>query len=825
MANIPFREFLDRAKAAVGLFTGTRPIAANGQQMLGGVFAGGTGPMPERGTKELLDAYSTMPWLRAVAGKIGHSVAETQWQLFAPKNKRRNRLVQRATGRTREILLKALLDSGDLTPIESHPMIDALSRPNPLLVGTSTVGVTQVHLDLIGESFWLKDRDALGTPVQFWPVPPHWIKETPIPGRPVYRVSFSGWQGDIPETEILWFQHPNPSNPYGRGSGIARALADELETDEYAARHARMTFLNRARPDIIVWPEETKTQAGEITEANAQRLAERWRSEHQGFWRAALPFFATRKLGVQELSQSFKELELTALREFERDTIRQVFGVPPEMLGIVEPGASRATIETGEYIYEKHVVQGRREFLRTVFQERLAPEYDERLVVGFVSTVGADKAEQAAAREKAPWSLTTDEWRAAQGLPPMEDEEAGKAHAIPTGTRIVTDILAEPPPPASFGLPPTAGGPPPPAMNQRGKAVADDWADSLVTLREAGDGEATLALAKALADDAEDLPELTRRVGRREPAVRREYAAQLDALRLATPVEAIEAALGMTPDVAAAAALASVPVVAWGESLRGVAREIARAAYLLGARVGAEVSGVPVRRDATDEVWNRVNPQALAWAEAHAGELVADVTQATVDAIRASVVEALAQGWSARKAARVIRESVGLTVRGAAAVARFAARLTEQDVPEATIGVRVARYAEAQRRLRALTIARTELATAASEGQHRLWVAAVDGGLLDRDRMVRVWIAAVDERLEELCEALDGETAPLDGPFSDGTFNTPRHVNCRCAIGLQRAEAAARRVPPDPARPLTLSEAVARGMEPLRRLVSGERVH
>ena len=41
---------------------------------------------PRRGTRELLKIYSDSPWLRAIVNKIGKSVAETQWLLFAATN-------------------------------------------------------------------------------------------------------------------------------------------------------------------------------------------------------------------------------------------------------------------------------------------------------------------------------------------------------------------------------------------------------------------------------------------------------------------------------------------------------------------------------------------------------------------------------------------------------------------------------------------------------------------------------------------------------------------------------------------------------------------
>ena len=57
---------------------GTDPVSG----MFLGLYPGGSGPPPARGTKELLEAYNNMPWLRAVVNKVSRSVASTGWHLY-----------------------------------------------------------------------------------------------------------------------------------------------------------------------------------------------------------------------------------------------------------------------------------------------------------------------------------------------------------------------------------------------------------------------------------------------------------------------------------------------------------------------------------------------------------------------------------------------------------------------------------------------------------------------------------------------------------------------------------------------------------------------
>ena len=783
MAQLGFGTRLRLAgKALVGLFNESSAHQAFG--LLSGLYPGSAGPTSPRGTKQILEGYGTMPHLRAVASKIAQSVAATEWTLWAPTDRKRNRIVQRAALPHRHVLMKELLQDGELERLTSHLLLDALANANDYLIGPALLRTTQIHIDLVGEAFWIKERNGLGAPVAFWPVPPHWVAETPTPGKRFYRVSFSGWRGEVPDTEILWLVDPDPANPYGRGTGTARALADELETDEFAAKHVRQTFVNRARPDLIIWPEAGKNDSGVISETNAQVLAERWNNEHQGFWRAAKPFFATRKLGVHEFGQSFQELQLTDLRKHERDVIVQTFGVPPEILGIVKEGAlNRAALDSVDYLYNKSVIVPRLEFLRAYLQERIVPEYDERLIVDYVSPIAEDRQFLLDAAKAAPHTKTVDEWRAIQGHEPLPDG-AGQvfmmpANLIPTPT---ADLVGAGPPGPSL------------AAYRRGAAKYAEWRVAGEAAADAGDTETEQWARKEFADDTADLPELARRISRQETGARRWIEAQLAGL--AESVTLAEVVTALKASDPAEAVVALVDWEAWQAAMGKPAAKLLREAFLVGVQWGAEEARIRLVK-AGSIPWNVVNPEALAWAQAHAAELLTNLTAATragvIVAVREQVALGLKLGWSGEKTARAIRPLVGLAAQGSEAVTRYAEALAGSEVgtglSDDKFFARVGRYTEAQRRRRALTIARTELMNAGNAGQQKLWEIAVKRKLLKADRVERVWIITPDEAICPICMALNNATAPLMGPFPDGTLRPPRHVNCRCCTGLRAKKA------------------------------------
>lgn len=373
---------------------------------------------PRTGTRDLLEAYSNMPWLRAVAGKIATAVSVTQWRLYvireAAGDQRRiitPRSIQKCPNKAlRERKIRSLIKRNgsptvfNLEEITEHPILDLLEHGNEWMTGRDVFKVTQLHYDLAGEAFWLIERNGLGLPVAIWPLPPHWISEFPRPDSPYYKVQFEYNYAEIPVTEIIRICDPDPMNPYGRGTGLARALGDELETDEYAAKHVKTFFYNRARPDLII-------SADDLTKEDTRRLEEGWLAKMRGFWNAYKPYFINKKIDVKEIGQTFENMQLTQLRKHERDTIIQVFGAPPEKLGVLSQ-SNRSTIAAADLFWTKDLIMPRVENLRTVIQSRLVPLFDERLILDYDSPVVEDSEHELRVMSAMPGAFTKNEWRA-----------------------------------------------------------------------------------------------------------------------------------------------------------------------------------------------------------------------------------------------------------------------------------------------------------------------------------------------------------------------------------------------------------------------------
>lgn len=450
---LTFRERLSLAVFGLKASVGRGPEDAV-DTVLNRVKRGQQGDPPSRGASGVLDAYLETPWVRACAGRVADSMSSVQWKLYVTRKSPtarayRHRSLQYADYTQRHKMLKMLDGAGEIEEVTDHPFIDIMTRGNGFHTGAELRRIESVHMDLVGESFQYKGRNTFNTTVALWPIPPTWVMATPTPDFPFFRISHKTWQEMVPQADILWQRDVNPKDPYGRGAGLGRAISDEIEIDEFAAKTTRQVFFNRAQPDFLVFPKGD----ADMDSTETKRFEQNWVNKLQGFYRTSKPHFLSREVGIYEFQKNLKDMMLTEIRQQERDIILQVWGMPPEKLGILS-NSNRATIEGSDLIYAKEVLVPRLEARRMFFQERMIPEYDDRLIVHYESPVMEDREFFLKAAEKAPYVLDGNEWRYMMGLDPR-DELEDLMFVPPAVTPVRLSELADvEPPKLDLGPPP-----------------------------------------------------------------------------------------------------------------------------------------------------------------------------------------------------------------------------------------------------------------------------------------------------------------------------------------------------------------------------------
>ena len=406
---------------------------------------------PPHTIDQTLAAYSTMPWLRSINDKIGGSLSSLRWRAFVkvePGEKGFRRVLrdpalQNLGFDQRVKAVQQLQDNGELVEIPDHPILTAIYNEGDNFSGVTLRELTQKYLDLVGEAFWIKVRNAEGMPVEFLPVPPHWVKDTPSTDEPYFILEppeshASRYDTKIPPEDMIWFYHPDPYNPYKRGVGMGTTLADELETGEYASKFMKSFFFNNARPDFLI-------HSDDLTKEDTIRLEQRWMDKLRGTFKNFLPFFANKKLDITRLTADYGHLRMLELSDHQRDTCLQVYGAQPEIFGITE-ASNRATSEVAEYLFSRWVIVPRAEFMRAVLQLRLVPDYDQAIILHYDSPIMEDKEHKLKVATIAPWCLSLDEWREMMEMMPLPDGKGKEVFCKPLNYEFYDIDKAEEPP-------------------------------------------------------------------------------------------------------------------------------------------------------------------------------------------------------------------------------------------------------------------------------------------------------------------------------------------------------------------------------------------
>ena len=396
--NIP-----DAAKSADGLLTG--------------LLSGST--TPRRGTYELLQAYNRLPWLHAVIQRLAFDVSRIRWRMYRVPTGAAVKARSKAFRTQRRGWMGYAPEGAKEV---DHPFLNVLTDPNPVVSPMATWWVMQGLLDVKGECPVIIERDGSGNPIEFWPLPPHWLIETPTTQRPNFRFQVGTWARAVDPSNVLYLRHPALDNPYGRGVGTGEAAADELDIDEFAAKHLKSFFYNRALPDAFLSVE------GLSDEKRAREFEERIRAKHQGNGKANQIHVVNAKIDVKQLGGSFRDSQVVELRGAQRDLFLQLFSVPPEVMGIIE-NSNRATIDAADYLYQKNTICPRADFLADSFTHALG---EPGLVVGYESPVPADDEFNLKVMVAQPTLFTKNEWRGMASAEPREgwDEEFPAAPSL-----------------------------------------------------------------------------------------------------------------------------------------------------------------------------------------------------------------------------------------------------------------------------------------------------------------------------------------------------------------------------------------------------------
>lgn len=226
----------------------------------------------------------------------------------------------------------------------------------------------------------------------------------------------------FPNSNVIVDYDIDPNNPYHEGFGKAASIMHEIEADDYILRYLTQFYVNSARPDAFIIP-VAKADQDLPDEKTLNRLATRLRDFHKGWANAHKLAVLSFEARIESIPTNHREMELLETRRMYRDTSHQHFGIPPEIVGIVE-NSNKATVVAAEHIYAKQVRMPLLHHFEDIVNSKILPKFEnsQDMYFEFENILPDDdelNLEKAKEAEKAR-TATINEHRELLGLPRIE---------------------------------------------------------------------------------------------------------------------------------------------------------------------------------------------------------------------------------------------------------------------------------------------------------------------------------------------------------------------------------------------------------------------
>ena len=318
------------------------------------------GTAPTLNSTDMEGFYNEVAYLNLMIRKVAEGISMSKWKLH-----------------------KTI--AGKKVRVFEHPILDLINNFNPLMnTGMDGWYSIQSWLEINGNAYLMMERNDQGFPVYLWSINPNDVLELPSKTNDFnYVVKIKESINKIPLTEIIHLKNLNPQDIYGKGIGTIHAMLDVLQTTKYSSKQVVNYFYNQAVPPYIIGADVTPDQLTELKQS--------WDMNNKGFWNRHKPYFTnSSSIQVQKLTDSFNDMQMLQILENGAETIRQLFGIPPEIIGKVE-NSNRATIQGAREIFAKEVLMYRLLKIQETLNNTLVLEFGNNLTIEFESPVPSDK--------------------------------------------------------------------------------------------------------------------------------------------------------------------------------------------------------------------------------------------------------------------------------------------------------------------------------------------------------------------------------------------------------------------------------------------------
>lgn len=224
-------------------------------------------------------------------------------------------------------------------PVDRHPLLDLLARPNPMESGKALFESFYAYLSIAGDAYMEMVTLADGQPGELYVLRPDRMQILPGPnGWPrAYRYEVAGRVHDFAVDALTGASpvlHLKAFNPLDDVYGLSplEAAAYGIDIHNAASHWNKALFDNAARPSgaLVYEPKD----GGALADDQFLRLKEELAQTYQGAGNAGRPMLLEGGLKWQAMALSPQDMEFVASKHAAAREIALAFGVPPLLLNI-----------------------------------------------------------------------------------------------------------------------------------------------------------------------------------------------------------------------------------------------------------------------------------------------------------------------------------------------------------------------------------------------------------------------------------------------------------------------------------------------------------
>jgi HK97 family phage portal protein len=279
-----------------------------------------------------------------------------------------------------------LYKKGGDSEIESHPLLDLMSKPNPTQGWSQFFESFISYLSISGNSY----IEGVGPnpnrpPMELWALRPDLMKIIPgnmgYPARYCFKTGTQEKYWDVdPITLKSMIMHVKTFNPIDIWYGMSPMEAAILGVDQY--NHANKWNLallqNSASPSGAFKVDKSEANpGGTLTNEQFSRLREQIEQAHQGARNAGRPMLLEGGTSWQSISLSPKEMEWLKGREVSGLDICSIYGVPGQMLGFGE--STYSNYKEARQAFFEDTILPIMDFVQFEFNRWLVPMFGDGL--------------------------------------------------------------------------------------------------------------------------------------------------------------------------------------------------------------------------------------------------------------------------------------------------------------------------------------------------------------------------------------------------------------------------------------------------------------